>query len=81
MKRIACVLLVAGTVYGGSRPFDVNALLKIQRISDPQISPDGKQVAFTVQTVEVEQNTKPKQIYVVALNGGVPRKLAGKPRP
>ena len=76
MKRIACVLLAAAAVHAGSRPFDVNALLKIQRISEPQISPDGKQVAFTVQTVDVEQNTKPKQIYVVPLAGGAPRPIA-----
>src|SRR3954447_4062833 len=52
------------------RPFDLDALLKINRISEPQISPDGKWVAFTVQTVDVTQNTKPKQIWIVPVEGG-----------
>ena len=57
------------------QPFDVQALLKIQRIGEPQLSPDGKTVAFTVQSVDLEQNTKPKQIYVVPTSGGPPQKV------
>src|SRR5262249_17879448 len=55
--------------------FDVQAMLKLSRISEPQLSPDGKLVAFTVQTVDLDKNTKPKQIYVVSLNGGLPRQI------
>lgn len=50
--------------------------MQLARLSDPQLSPDGRWVAFAVQTVDIANNTKPKQIYVVALNGGVPRKIA-----
>ncbi len=46
--------------------------MKIARISEPRISPDGKNVAFTVETVDVDKNTKPKQIYVVPVAGGPP---------
>jgi dipeptidyl aminopeptidase/acylaminoacyl peptidase len=63
--------LVAQTV-----PFDAHALMQLARISDPQLSPDGRWVAFSVQTVDVEKNTKPKQIYIVPLAGGMPRKIA-----
>lgn len=56
-------------------PFDVDAMLKLARISEPQLSPDGKLVAFTVQTVDLEKNENPKQIYVVDLAGGTPRQL------
>ncbi len=58
---IACLL--ASTLYAQlfaqKQPFDVTAMLKIARISEPQLSPDGKSVAFTVQTVDVDQNIKP----------------------
>ncbi len=53
----------------------MQALLKLARISEPQLSPDGKTVAFTVQTVDLEQNTKPKQIYVVPTDGGTPHQI------
>jgi len=56
-------------------PFTFDALAKIARIDDPQLSPDGKFVAFTVQTVDLAANTKPTQIYVVSLDGGAPVRL------
>ncbi|MEP6538813.1 MAG: S9 family peptidase, partial [Bryobacteraceae bacterium] len=51
-------------------PFGAEAMMKIARISEPQISADGKMVAFTVDTVDLDKNTKPKQIYVVPVAGG-----------
>src|SRR5215471_2972360 len=73
MRRavIVCVASVV-TLFAQKAPFDVNALLGLKRISDPQISPDGKKVAFTVQTVDVPGNKKPQQIWVVSLTGGAP---------
>ena len=59
----------------GTLPFDVSALLKIVRISDPQVSPDGKMVAYAAQTVDMAENTKPSQIWVVPAAGGVPKQL------
>lgn len=58
-----------------SKPFDVNALLQLSRIGDPQVSPNGEQVAFTVQTVDAGANTKPVQIFVVPVHGGTPRQI------
>ena len=69
-------MLSTQSVSAQRRPFDVDALLKLKRISEPQVSPDGKLVAFTVQTVDVAQNTKPKQIWIVPVEGGGgPRQL------
>ncbi|MDQ2948339.1 MAG: S9 family peptidase, partial [Acidobacteriota bacterium] len=71
MLRYACALALFVVTLGAQKqPFDVQAMLKISRISEPQISPDGKQIAFTVQTVDLDQNTKPKQIYVMTVEGG-----------
>lgn len=52
--------------------------MQLTRIDDPQLSPDGKSVAFTAQTVDVNANTKPTQIYVVALSGGDPQRLTNE---
>ena len=70
------LLLPASVLVAQKQPFDVHTLMQLARIGDPQLSPDGRSVAFTVQTVDVEKNTKPKQIYVVPLDGGEPRKIA-----
>src|SRR5690349_819140 len=58
------------------RPFDADALLKIQRLSDPQLSPDGKTVAFSVSVPDLAANKNVHSVWSVPLSGGAPRKLA-----
>ena len=73
LARPCCLFLLFSAILAAQKqPFDVQALLKIARIEEPQLSPDGKTVAFTVQTVDIAQNTKPKQIYTIPVNGGSP---------
>jgi dipeptidyl aminopeptidase/acylaminoacyl peptidase len=57
------------------RTFDVNALLGLSRVGDPQVSPNGQTVAFTVQTVDLAANRKSTQIYTVPLAGGTPTRI------
>ncbi len=56
-------------------PFTFDAMMKLARIEDPQLSPDGKLVAFTVQRVDMANNLKPAHIYVVPVSGGNPQRL------
>ena len=73
---LACAALAAiSGLSAQKRPFDVETMLKLSRISEPALSPDGKLVAFTVQTIDLDKNTRPKQIYVIPLEGGVPRQI------
>ena len=69
LRRLILLLASAAMVFAQKRPFDVNALMELKRIGDPQISPDGRWVAFAVQTVDVAANKKPQQIWVVPLVG------------
>ena len=39
-----------------ARPFSVQDLVRLDRISDPAVSPDGKRVAYTLRTVDLESN-------------------------
>ncbi len=78
--RVAAVFAFAFTcsssvLLAQKHPFDVDALLAISRIGEPALSPDGRTIAFTVQTVDLDKNTKPQQIYTVALGGGVPKQI------
>src|SRR5436853_598266 len=74
-REFAVLLTLAASAFAQKKPFDVDALLSLQRISDPQISPDGRMVAFTVQSIDVAANKRPKQIWVVPLMGASPRKI------
>jgi dipeptidyl aminopeptidase/acylaminoacyl peptidase len=58
-----------------NRTYTIQDLLKVRRVGDPQISPDGTQVAFTVGDVNYDENKVVTQIYVVPLAGGSPKQL------
>jgi dipeptidyl aminopeptidase/acylaminoacyl peptidase len=59
-------------------PFTFDAMMKLARIDEPQLSPDGRLVAFTVQTIDLPNNTKPSQICVVPVDGGTPQRLTNE---
>ncbi len=86
MRRSIAFLLWIPVLLAQKQPFTVDTMLKLARINEPVLSPDGRQVAFTVQTVDLDKNTKPTQIYVVPVAGGTPKQITqdgtanGRPR-
>jgi dipeptidyl aminopeptidase/acylaminoacyl peptidase len=50
-------------------------LLGFGRVSDPQVSPDGKTVAFVVAWQLVKENRSISNIYLVSIDGGQPIQL------
>ncbi len=76
MRRCFILALAfAAIAFAQKRPFTASAMMELQRLSDPQISPDGKWVTFGVQTVDVDANRKPQQIWIVPLSGGSPKQI------
>jgi dipeptidyl aminopeptidase/acylaminoacyl peptidase len=76
MRRWLILMLASmAMVFAQKKPFDFAAMMELKRIGDPQVSPDGRWVTFTVQTVDVAANRKPSQIWIVPLAGGAPRQL------
>jgi dipeptidyl aminopeptidase/acylaminoacyl peptidase len=80
MKRCFAVSFVilfafAGVLIGQERRFTIDDLLKMRRVGDPQVSPKGDLVAFTITDVDKVANKSRTQIYLVPLSGGEPRQL------
>src|SRR5437899_654194 len=70
-----CSLFVAGVAgaqetRSAKRPMTFADLMAMKRVSDPQISPSGKWVLFSVTDVSLEKNTKVNHLWVVPLAGG-----------
>jgi len=55
--------------------FTVEDLLKVRRVGDPQVSPDGRRVAFTIGDVSWDANKVVTQIYVMAIDGSRMKQL------
>src|SRR6476659_4575030 len=79
MKRfvllISVLLLVATPAAAQTRTYAIEDLLKVRRVADPQVSPNGAYVAFTVGDVNYDANRVVNQIYVVSIDGGNPKQL------
>lgn len=60
--------------------FTVDDLMKIRRVGDPQISPDGKMVAFTIGDVNISANRTVTQIYTIPVAGGTAKQVTSGDR-
>ena len=56
-------------------PFTFEDMMKLKRVGDPQVSPDGKWVIFSVVDVDLEANTKAPHIWIVPTAGGQEREI------
>src|SRR5688500_20202747 len=72
---LALALAAAAFAQAQTARFTVEEMLKLQRVADPQLSPDGRLVAYQVTTPDVAANRSRTQVYVVAAAGGEPRRL------
>ena len=80
MKRFFAVSVIsllafASVAFAQERRFTIDDLLKVRRVGDPQVSPKGDLVAFTITDVDQTANKSTTQIYVVPLGGGETRQL------
>ncbi len=70
--KIAVVyLLIASLAEAQStkRPIGLDDLAKMRTVGDPQVSPDGKWVAYTVGTVDAEKDKRDTDVWMVSWDG------------
>ena len=58
------------------RPMTFEDMMQMKRLGDTAVSPDGKWLAYSVTTVDLDQNTKTAELWLQAIAGGDPIKLA-----
>jgi len=80
MKHFAVALslflfAVSLSVTAQENPFTIEELLKVKRIGDVTLAPDGQQVAFTIGEVNFAANKIITHIYLIAATGGNPKQL------
>jgi len=80
MRRLVFVLfaLIAFTfpaLAQAGHPFTFEDMMKLKRVGEPEVSPDGKWVIFSVVDVNLEANTKTPHIWIVPTAGGQEREI------
>jgi dipeptidyl aminopeptidase/acylaminoacyl peptidase len=75
---LVCLLVAAPAAHGAEgkkRPIQVDDLFRFQRVADPQLSPDGKTVAYVVTAVDLTGNKSSSAIWLAPTDQGEPRPL------
>src|SRR5262245_59963201 len=84
MKRLAalclCLVVVPVASAQDKRPIEIDDLYRFKRVSDPQISPDGKHVAYVVGAVDLEKNSSSSSLWLAPTGKGEPRRLTQSPK-
>ena len=79
MRRLLlCVLVFAFALPALAQtkhPFTFDEMMKLKRVGDPQVSPDGKWVIFSVVDVDLAANTKTPHVWIVPTAGGQEREM------
>ncbi len=60
------------------RRLKVDDLFALESVSDPAISPEGEWVAYTVEQIDVERDTRETSIWMVRRSGGKPLRMTRK---
>ncbi len=73
-------LLTASLCFAqGKPPFTFEDMMSLKRLSDPQISPDGKWVLFSAVDVDLGKNTRVSHLWIVPAAGGESRQITRDP--
>lgn len=74
MKRLILAILIIAVIIPVAsqtkRPLTFDDLMKMGRITDPQVSPDGKTIAFVVAYHHKSENKTSSNIYLIPFAGG-----------
>ena len=72
MAGAACGLVVAVPVAAQRRPITEKDIFKFVWVADPQIAPDGSQVAFVRVAVDEKKDTYDTAIWLARTDGSEP---------
>jgi Tol biopolymer transport system component len=79
--RLSTVLMIVSTFTLGllaesdKRAFTIADLYDLKNVADPQISPDGKKIAFTVTTQNLTEGKSNSDIYLINPDGSELRRM------
>ncbi|MHB8218362.1 MAG: dipeptidyl-peptidase 5 [Candidatus Sulfotelmatobacter sp.] len=72
---LALIAFGFSAVAQAKHPFTFEDMMKLKRVGEPEVSPDGKWVIFSVVNVNLEANTKTPHVWIVPTAGGQEREI------
>ena len=75
LAALALMAIPPAVLAQARRPFTFEDMMKLRRVGEPVVSPDGKWVIFSVVDVNLEANSKTPHIWIVPTAGGQEREI------
>src|SRR5215207_1161597 len=81
-RRLSCISLLLVLALANSlaaqtarRPMKLDDMTRFRNVSDPQISPDGQWVAYTISTSDAKEDKSSSHIWMVNIDGSNNRQI------
>jgi dipeptidyl aminopeptidase/acylaminoacyl peptidase len=78
---LSLVLLAANIAAAEPRPLRTEDVYALKDVADPQVSPDGSWVAFTVRSMDPVKDRRDTDVWMVPIAGGAAVRLTASPKP
>src|SRR5258706_10955147 len=76
MKRLlALAALAASSALAQPHPLNFNDLISLHRVGAPQLSPDGKWIAYDAATPDLAANASRSALFLMPANGGAAKQI------
>src|ERR1700728_5236358 len=75
LGSLAFIAFALPALAQAKHPFTFEDMMKLKRVGEPEVSPDGKWVIFSVVDVDLAANTKTPHIWIVPTAGGQERNI------
>ncbi len=74
------LLTASPPVAADNRPLRTSDVFSIKDVDDPQLSPDGRFVAYSVRTLDGKKDKSDRDVYMAPVAGGEPLRLTSSPK-
>jgi dipeptidyl aminopeptidase/acylaminoacyl peptidase len=70
------LIAICGYAQGPKRPMTFEDMVAMKRLGETAVSPDGKWLAYSVTSVDLDKNSKTPELWLQKIEGGEPMKIA-----
>src|SRR5215813_183487 len=77
LRMLFIALLAASALFAqnAKRPLKLDDLARFRNVGDPQVSPDGQWIAYTVSTIDMKEDKGSTHIWMVGYDGKNDRQI------
>jgi dipeptidyl aminopeptidase/acylaminoacyl peptidase len=76
LSVLLCLFFLPALIAQSKRPMTFEDMMAMKHLGETAVSPDGKWLAYSVTTVDLEKNSKTPELWLQKISGGEPQKIS-----